>query len=227
MSIELKDISNILRLDAHETPKTREIEGILKTRKVAFIKEVLPIGDLVWKGICFERKTAADFIASLLDGRLDTQVKNMDANYNKNVLVIVGDLHKTWLNMLKVARKRTPGTKFVKWSMIRGKLTSIIARTSIQLLYTISNEEYIDCVLSIIKKYETEGKEVITTKPKKIADDKLLTVLWSLPNIGRGYASKLKAIFGTLYNVVNAEEEELKNVLGKTRGERLYMFIRT
>ena len=55
-------------------------------------KKWLEVGDYVMGDVCFEAKSAMDFLNSVISKRIWTQVDNMDRNYNKNFVVIYGSV---------------------------------------------------------------------------------------------------------------------------------------
>lgn len=72
------------------------VDLIKKRADVNVLDVALPIGDFsVGGGIIIERKTAKDFLGSIIDGRFHEQVLKMKLNYSKPVVILESDIYST------------------------------------------------------------------------------------------------------------------------------------
>lgn len=104
-------------------------------------------------GIGIERKTARDFLASLGDNRLLTQVSKMDNSYAYRFVLVegtfkIGPDHKTL-----IADRRSTGWRY---GNVIGKLLSLIIKHKFHVLFTHSLVETVD-TLRIIHNRANRG----------------------------------------------------------------------
>ena len=66
-------------------------EVIRKANRINVLnkKEWLEVGDYVIGDACFEAKSAQDFLQSIMNKRIWTQLDNMDRCYKTNIVIIV------------------------------------------------------------------------------------------------------------------------------------------
>ena len=78
----------MLVIDSREKKGSKLVELVeseaLKM-KVPYEKKWIEIGDYVYDDVCFEAKSAHDFLASVMNKRLWTQLDNMDRAYKTNI----------------------------------------------------------------------------------------------------------------------------------------------
>jgi len=170
----------------------KEIEVQLKSLKVAdYI-----IGDIV-----IERKTAKDFIASMINKRLLRQVEELK-QFEKPLLIVEGSFDFE--------------TKIGK--AIRGMLASIMLE-KIPIIFTENEEETAEWLALLEKKQRKKQKErEISLKAKKKAfslAEQQRFILESFPGIGPVTARKLLEHFKTIKATINATQEELEKVIKK------------
>ena len=80
----------MLIIDSREKLKTSkglvmQSKGTLYTMKSVGLE----IGDYVYDDVCFEAKSAIDFLGSVMSKRMWTQLDNMDRHYKTNVVIIM------------------------------------------------------------------------------------------------------------------------------------------
>ena len=68
----------------------------------------IEVGDYVYDDVCFEAKSAVDFLGSVLSKRMWTQLDNMDRCYKNNILVIYGDLDKAIMKVIENSKSKLP-----------------------------------------------------------------------------------------------------------------------
>lgn len=189
---------------------TRETELIpkLKARKdLQIVEEFIEIGDvLLPDGFVIERKTEKDFIASILDKRLFSQLNNLTQYDFPIIAVIKDDLWKDFY----FCRNRYIHNVYT------GTLTSIaISYPKVRLQYFYDEGQFIDYVVSLHKKLTEESTSV---RPKPLMrkaeslQERKENCLAQIQSIGIPTAQKLLEKFGTISKIANASEEELKEV---------------
>ncbi|MEM3373761.1 MAG: DEAD/DEAH box helicase [Candidatus Woesearchaeota archaeon] len=150
--------------------------------------------------LCIEHKTIADFVDSLLDKRIFSQLKDMK-KYEKQVLIIEGE------DDIFSLRNVHPNA-------IRGLISMICVDYSVPIIYT-KNFEETAYMIAVMAKREQEnnnnGFTFHTSKPLTLKEQQEYIVS-SFPGIGSILAKPLLDKFKTIKNIVNASEDELKSV---------------
>ena len=174
--------------------------------------EKLDIADYILSSdVAVEYKTVKDFVDSLIDGRLLSQIKALK-KYEKPLLVIEGD------EDIYSQRKVHPNA-------IRGMISSIIIDFNIPILYTKNYRDTASLLAVIAKREQIKNlKEVSlhTQKPLTLKDQQEYIVS-SLPGIGPTLAKPLLKKFKTVKKVINASEEQLKKIdlIGEKKAKRI------
>jgi Fanconi anemia group M protein len=163
-------------------------------------------GDVILDGIItVERKTADDFIVSIIDGRLFRQVANLKKNCDHPVLLIEGNPFRTGL---KVSR-----------SAIRGALLSVQTVWNVPVVYSRSVEDSIELMLIMAHQFKRLSSVMPLRsgyRPRRISTRQLY-VLQGFPGIGPHLAKRLLNHFGSVAAVLGASSETLKGVKGVGR----------
>jgi len=198
----------------------REASGVIVEKlleKGAIVKPTrLPVGDfIVSERACVERKTAADFEASIIDGRLFTQATELKNHFESPLIALVGN------NFERIHPKA-----------LRGAIISLVIDYKIPLLFFENDEELGDFIYSL-----AEREQLLERKEKKLRFEKRLMplheqqlfVVESLPLIGPKNARNLLEHFKTIENIVNASEKELTKVkgIGKIRAREIKKTLST
>ena len=170
-----------------------------KNKEIELIIQPLKIGDYLIGDTIIERKTISDFISSMISRRIIEQLRQMK-QYKNQLLIIEGNLNDSEFNQ----------------NALRGFILSIITNYQIPIIMA---QDYKDTsqFLTILAKQQLKPKTEISLHsriPKTIKEQKQY-VLEAFPNIGPITAKKLLKKFNTLSSVINAPEEELKEILKK------------
>jgi len=165
-------------------------------------EQMLDIGDFVLsEEVCVERKTVKDFIESIIDGRLFSQLIQLKQRYVKPLLLL---------------EKGTYSDRITQHSFL-GALASIITDFNIPLVVTESTEESAALLYAIAKREQSEKKKGIKIregeKPLNTKDVQKY-ILAGIPGVSAILAGRLLEKFDTLQNIFNASEEELMEVKG-------------
>jgi len=176
------------------------------------VKEItLPVGDyLISDRIAIERKTASDFINSIIDGRLFQQATKLLENFSRPLIIIEGDDFSS--------RKVHPNA-------IKGAILSMAVDYGIPVLTTKDSTETAELIALLAKREEKAGRFARLRGEKKPMTDKEYQVylVEGLPGVGPELARKLLARFGNVENVFTAGEKELKMVekLGEKKAKEI------
>ncbi len=164
----------------------------------------LEVGDyVISERLCIERKTAEDFIESLIDGRLLSQAINLRQSYPKALMIVEGE------NLYTIRNIRPEA--------IMGALISLAVDFNIPVFFTKNEKETAVLISSITKREQSiEEREVQIRAEKKLKSLKDMQefVVAGLPNINTTLARRLLENFGSVEGVFNADEKELEKVQG-------------
>ncbi len=148
-----------------------------------------------------EFKTQKDFVDSIIDGRLLQQVKHLKESFEKPIVVVEGseDLF---------------SQRNIHANAIRGMIATIITSYHIPLMFTKNSGETSELFLSIARREQEKGSfdySLHTKKPMSLKEQQEY-IISSLPSVGPSLAKELLDRFGSVKNIVNASEEELKKI---------------
>jgi len=170
----------------------------------------LPVGDyLVSDRIVVERKTVKDFLQSLIDKRLLSQMRELVRNFPHVVLVLEG--HEDLFS-----------ERNIHPNAIRGALASLILDFGASIIPTKDEEDSAAFIFALAKReQEDEGRLVALRGERKplTLSERQIFVVESLPNVSAVLARRLLEHFGSVQAIVNASEEELMKVEGIGKGK--------
>ena len=167
--------------------------------------KMLDVGDYVLSDrVCVERKTAGDFVQSILDKRLYDQILRLRKAYPRPVLIIEG------YDDLYSKRDLHPNA-------VRGALASIAVDFCMPILVSRDEKDTANLITSILKReVEENGRDIQIRGDKKTMAirEQQEFIVAGLPNINRTIAKRLLEEFGSVDGVFNASEDELLKVRG-------------
>ena len=176
----------------------------------------LDIGDyLLSDKLVVEYKTVPDFVDSLIDKRLLTQLKDMK-NYYKQLIIIEGE------EDIYSQRRLHPNA-------IRGMLATISIDYKIPILTTRTPIETALLMATIAKREQTDEDKNFTmhsSKPQTIKEQQEYLVS-ALPGVGPVLSSPLLKEFKTVKKIMNASVDELKKVdlIGDIKAKKIREII--
>ena len=152
--------------------------------------------------VAIERKTAKDFVSSLIDKRLFKQARELSEEFKKPILILEGDdLYSGMVNA----------------NAIRGAIASIALDFGISIIPT-RNAQDTAAMIKRIAVREQNGErtpvQIRTDKKPLSLLEQQLFIVESLPNIGPVNAKNLLEHFGSVSNIINASEKDLQEVEG-------------
>ena len=164
----------------------------------------LDVGDYVLSTrIGVERKNVDDFLESLIDGKLFKQMAQLRDAYSRPVLILEGE------NLLT---KRN-----INHNAIFGSLASITVDFGIPVLTTKNAMETADLLNVIAKREQRDDKKEVAIRGEKFQmslRERQQFIIEGLPNVSAVIARRLLAHFGSIKDIANASEEELREVQG-------------
>ncbi len=174
----------------------------------------LKVGDYIVRNVVIERKTVSDFLSSMLNKRLISQLENM--KQHENSLLIIEGIEEQELYSEEAGEGIHPNA-------IRGFLLSILLKHKIPIIFTKNSEDTARYLLVILKKEEQETP--LNSKRKSLdRKEQLQFIIEGFPGIGPKNAKKLLKKFKTIKGIANASEEEIGEIVGK-KAERISKII--
>ena len=157
---------------------------------------------VVSEEVGIERKSANDFIQSIIDGRLFDQVERLKKAYEKPVIIIEGELY---------------GIRNVHPNAIRGAIAAVTLDWGVPILFSSGKEETAQFIYLLAKREQEERKKEVRLRSEKKAltlAERQRLIVEGLPNVSATLAKRLLKHFGNVERVFTATEEELKEVEG-------------
>lgn len=165
--------------------------------------------------VAIERKTAKDFVDSLIDKRLFKQAKELSEEFKHPILILEGDdLY----------------TGMINPNAIRGSMASIAIDFGISIIPTRNSQDTAAMIKRIAVREQNGERTPIQIrtdkKPVSLMEQQLF-IVESLPNIGPVNAKNLLKHFGSVTKVLNASESQLQEVegIGKKTAENIRKVI--
>ncbi|MCU0632671.1 MAG: DEAD/DEAH box helicase [Methanolinea sp.] len=200
-----------IRVDDRET-SSRVVE-ILSNMGAALELGRLPSGDYgIGDRILIERKTARDFVDTLVDRDLFGQLRVLAESAPRPVLIVEGgDLY--------TMRDIHPNA-------VRGSLAAIAVDLGISIFFSRDEEDTAQMIL-VLARREEGGERERTLPQKRLGQshrEQQELIIASFPDIGLKNARLLLDHFGSVRAVVNAGEVELLSVrgIGEQRSKKIH-----
>lgn len=201
-----EELSKII-IDNHE--KNSLIPSFLSSLKVPFEFQDLKVGDYLINNIAIERKTFQDLQSSIINKRIFSQLNEIK-QYPKHLLLIESS--------------PSEENQFLHENASKGFILSVLLNYQIPILFTKDEKDTTQYLHLLAKKKE---KSELSVRPSKIAmsdKEQIQFILEGFPNIGPASIKKLLEKYSSLKEIMNANEEDLVQILGK-KGEALYSLI--
>ncbi len=158
----------------------------------------LKVADYILGDIAIERKTARDFISSMINKRLERQLEEIK-QYKNYFLIIEGNLNEV---------------EFKNKNALRGMILEILLEKKIPILFSQDEEETATFLILLAKKSKKQAniranKKILTKK------EKLQYILEGFPGIGPRTAEKLLKKYKNLKTIFTTSIDELEKEIGK------------
>lgn len=194
-------------------PREREMGKLLEAAGAEITLKVLEVGDYVVSDrVCIERKTAQDFVASIIDPErnLFRQISDLARSYDKPLLILEGrDLY----------------TRQVNPKSIRAAMVSIAVDYGVPIIPTEDRNETAAVIAILAEREQAEGHEpkVHGRKTARTLKEQQEYLVSAIPSVGPAVARNLLNHFGSIERIMTASPEELKQVelVGPKIAERI------
>ncbi len=208
------EVETVIYADDRENSVAKELSRM----EITVRKKRLEVADfLVSDATAVERKRADDFVDSVLDQRLFSQLEELQ-QFSNPVLIIEGD-------DLYSHREVHPNA-------IRGALATIALDYGIPILWSDDVRNTAELLKSLARREQEDKDREIAIRgekaPKTESELKKFVVA-GLPGVNTKIAERLLEEFGTVKAVFTASESELKDVegLGDKKASRIKELIET
>lgn len=199
--------------DYREIPS--RLPEILKNNGAQIKFSQLKIGDYIINNeIIVERKSRDDFVLSIIQGRLFSQCAKMKKYLKHITLLIEGNPYHTRHDIDRQA--------------IKGALLSVSLCWQIPIIYSADINDSAKMLIMAANQLLKENYTYFrNTKNSKSPGKKVIYFLQGLPSVGPVLAKALLERFGSVENVILAEEEELRTIegLGKKKAQKIRKFL--
>jgi len=176
----------------------------------------LEVGDyILGDGVIAERKSVADLEASIIDGRIFSQLENLQ-KVKKPCIIVEGNLDSLLCNNGRIHNKA-----------IIGLLTSIGLNYKIPIFFTKNIKETALYLYLIAKREQiANGNNHLRhrySKTKMSLQSRQLFILESFPDVGPALAESLLNKFKTIKKIANASIDDLQEVdkLGPKKAKKI------
>jgi len=194
-------------------PRERGMAKLLESRGLEVTLRNLEVGDYVVSDrVAIERKTAQDFVASIIDPErsLFRQIADLARSYERPVLILEGrELY---------SRQVSPGS-------IQGALASVAVDYGVPIIPTEDEEDTASVISLLASREERAGHEpkLHGHKTARTLKEQQEYLISAIPSVGPSVAKNLLRHFGSIEKVMIASKEELQEVdmVGPKIAERI------
>jgi len=176
------------------------VKELASTDGVSIELKSLDVGDYICSSrVAIEIKSVEDFVNSIVDGRLLHQLKELKQHYEKPVVIIEGqsDIY---------------SVRGVHPNAIQGMLATIAVNYGISVLRTRDFRESAGIIAAIARREQDKSSKDIqlhTTKPLTLQQQQEYLIS-ALPGVETKIAKSLLQRFGSVKEIITADEEKLK-----------------
>ncbi|MFN7990993.1 MAG: ERCC4 domain-containing protein [Candidatus Micrarchaeia archaeon] len=184
-------------------------DEILKRLGADIDRRVLDVGDFLCSSrLAVERKTRADFEASVIDGRLFNQLPNLVSNYERVVIIVEG----------------LSDDERLSRSSLLGAYSTVMADFGASLIFTRDKEATAELVFNLAKHEQVAKKQPMRIYAKKrtfTPSQTSRSIVEMLPMVGPKLAKALLHHFGSVEALAHASERDIAEVegVGKKRAK--------
>ena len=182
-------------------------------------KKWLEVGDYVIGTVCFEAKSAVDFMQSVINKRIWTQVDNMDKWYEKNFVVIYGSIEDALSSMKYITsfnQNLNPEQLRNAYKMrFKGAIGRLRLDYDINVIWRDKVEDVVDEIITIAKMAPIERKMINPSIPTRTAtDDVRVDLLTTIKGVSEKKAKDLLKEHGCIMEIGDSTVKELLVVKG-------------
>ncbi len=198
----IKPQENIAILADHREKNNRVVKELIELGVGVKTAQLEGADYIVSGNVAVELKQVPDFVASIIDGRLLEQLRDLKKMFEKIVVVIEGE------EDIYSVRK-------VHANAIRGMLATIVLDFHIPVMYSKNAQDTAGLLFVMAKREQnkTSNFSLHQLKPRS-KEHQIEYILASFPAIGLQMARAILGHFGSLQKVFNATEDELSSLPG-------------
>jgi ERCC4-type nuclease len=217
----------MLIIDSREKSKLFDlVVSKADSMKIPYEQKWIEIGDYVFDDVCFEAKSATDFLGSVLSKRMWTQIDNMDRHYKTNIVIIHGDMQEAITNVIENSpSKMSIGARSI---MLNNKFLGAIGRitldTDVKPFWVTSEKEAALIITAVCKMKPITRNAIEPSVFKRITTDDLrIDLLSSIKGVSVKKAKELIKIYGSIMEVGECSAFELQAIegIGDTLAKRI------
>tara|TARA_R110000824_G_scaffold196128_6_gene379180 strand:- start:8582 stop:9274 length:693 start_codon:yes stop_codon:yes gene_type:complete len=204
----------MLLIDSRENSAlAKAIEQKANRMNIQNKKQWLEVGDYVIGDVCFEAKSAMDFLNSVISKRIWTQVDNMDRNYNKNFVVIYGSVEDA-LGAMKYIKTFKDTNPEAKKNMYRLQFKGAIGRLRLDydvgVIWRDNVEDAVSEIITLAKMAPVDRKVIMPSIPRRIAtNDVRVDMLRTIKGVSESKAKELLKLNGSIMEIGDSKKDEL------------------
>ncbi len=182
--------------------REREMAKLLESLKIDVTVKNLEVGDyVISEKVAIERKTAKDFVASIIDPQrnLFRQMADLARTYDRPVLILEGrDLYTSQMNV----------------ASIRGAMISVAVNYGVPIIPTEDRDETASVIALLAKREMREGREpkVHGHKTARTLKEQQEYLISAISSVGPMVARNLLKHFGSVEKIMTASSEQLQEV---------------
>ena len=193
--------------------RERDMAKLLESMGLEVTLRNLEVGDyVISERVAVERKTAQDFVASIIDPQrnLFRQMADLTRTYDRPILILEGrDFYGTQMSP----------------SSIQGAMASVAVDYGIPIIPAENQDETARIIVLLVRREKKEGREPKAHghKTARTLKEQQEYLISAIPSVGPRVARNLLRHFGSIERVMIASEEELKGValVGPKIAERI------
>lgn len=211
-------------IDSNEHAQSPDLKAELQAHRCVDTVTVdpLPAADIAMGSLGFERKQPEDYVASILDDRLEQQTRKLDDAYEQAYILYAGSLDMTdgnfWSDINGNAIRASMAALYVRDTGVDGIITGL------------NRETRLDIAVELCRKHATStsgvfGPHVETpTLSDDIGTDTTTQMYACLPGVGPVLAQRMRDNYASMRALLDAETDELEQLdgIGPGRAHDIY-----
>ena len=198
-----EDINSLVIIADMREQRSEVCSHLEKSQKVVVKYVDLAIVDYICgSGVAVERKESIDFINSIIDNRLFSQVRFLKVEYARPIIIIEGDIFRTHSQ--------------ISPSVLIGAISYISVIEGISIIHTYDAQQTAQ-MLETMTRHSQQGLGYeVALRSQKPKGSSLLSqfIIEGIPSIGPKTAQNLLKKFKSVARVFSATEKELCEVPG-------------
>ncbi len=217
----------ILKIDTREKNKKlfEAFDTLLaqEDTEIICIRECLECGDIIYGNVCIERKEANDFVNSIMDGRMTEQTAKMNLNFKDGYkyIIIEGNPYET--------------VSQISNNSIIGKMTSLLVKHDIRLMFVSNTFEFVYACISLINKHIEQSQfkpEEYKKLTYKTTDEDIVTaMIHQIPGVGYEKAIAISNMYNHSFTtfIKHLRKEDLLRIdgIGDKTAEKIMKIIQS